>query len=548
MRLKKRQLEELNVVETDNVDVADVFDILLKDRKEVIYIVEQCKLKGIITNESLEAFIGGTGTLIENQVKCVYESEKSLIGKVISENIDINTVAVIDDEKRLLYDYRILNELAEYLSDIKVRKYFKCFLKLLVRSGIDTIVFIENPRGAAVLKAVFEELKTERIVILSELDYIECQKNILFVDDDTVRMCKMKMINREYQIIKDYQLEYLFTTPKSFIKNIEKVCSLIGRTYKNIAIYNTNKLTELYAEELERQNVEYEIITPEDVQYNPNGQEYIINKKMIFDVVLTGSFDVALNKLRQGDKYIYNFVTLFVGEQFLDPNIIPSFQDYDIVNNVLPKLEKLGVKVLVFETVNHDFERKRLELLTAREFQDKEFVRIFGNNKMWTDCVYSYEKGYFDYEDYKSENFNLSNYERKTCYNTECAMNDIYFVGECNIYGILVSDEDTVPSYFQKLVKGYNVHNYGIFAWSMPWKMRLPDYKSGDVLIIEAEYSEVYKKAGYDVVDCMGAYDKFSDNLQDVIWDNYGHCNCEVNKCMAELLYDVCKKKNIISE
>ena len=137
--------------------------------------------------------------------------------------------------------------------------------------------------------------------------------------------------------------------------------------------------------------------------------------------------------------------------------------------------------------------------------------------------------------------------ERFTYDNPANYQNTIYFFGPCLVNGHFVKDEDTICSMLRSRVgKEYYIKNCGNTRRALLSVIRKQFYKKGDIVVIFLENSHPLKKAGFKVHSIIKAWYK-TPNLLMNIWDNLCHVNRNVNKYIADEIWEIFQAENIIN-
>lgn len=130
---------------------------------------------------------------------------------------------------------------------------------------------------------------------------------------------------------------------------------------------------------------------------------------------------------------------------------------------------------------------------------------------------------------------------------------DINFLGPCMIYGVLVDDKHTIPSYLQRIIndnnKDYSVNNYGLRAMEFFEQVRIADsisLKQNDKYIFIVSKSENEKLRNMGFYKTISLLPVFNDNdLHDYFIDSPAHCNNKANEKIANYIYKMIKKELI---
>lgn len=127
---------------------------------------------------------------------------------------------------------------------------------------------------------------------------------------------------------------------------------------------------------------------------------------------------------------------------------------------------------------------------------------------------------------------------------------DIYFLGPCMIYGVLVDDKHTIPSYLQRVInennRDYSVTNYGLRAMEFFEQVRIADsinIKENDkfIFIVSKVEKVLLKEMGFDSsISLLPVFNK--GDLSNYFIDKPAHCNSECNEKIAEYIFETLDK------
>ena len=127
---------------------------------------------------------------------------------------------------------------------------------------------------------------------------------------------------------------------------------------------------------------------------------------------------------------------------------------------------------------------------------------------------------------------------------------DIYFLGPCMIYGVLVDDKHTMPSYLQRVInennRDYSVTNYGLRAMEFFEQVRIADsinIKENDkfIFIVSKVEKVLLKEMGFDSsISLLPVFNK--GDLSNYFIDKPAHCNSECNEKIAEYIFETLDK------
>lgn len=544
MRIKKRQKDELILVRENSISIDEILNIFSNDFSVVIYIEsEQGILQGLITYENCRSYIDGTGELVDHIFFSVNEKQLDNIEDIFYDHKNIMHIPVLDEMGRMLYEYTRVEFLGNEYQHNKKQELKFC--KLLHDCGITQIIFME---------AAANDRKFEKVTLLPQnginISFVDAYDGIapdnsLVVDWNSLRVRYKKM--QGYKVVSGdnfWRMAEGFLGTQSnktwngrSLKNIPAFADMLNKTYNTIAVYNTNSITAEIIAELGKIDKQI-IVLDREVAYNLKKNVYEIPSKYIdIDVVVTADFDLMQYRILCDGKDIFNLNYILVGFAMTD---YTEAYDIDIVNNVLPTLKECKCKIMIFET-EHVLETDRIDLVNTFENTNfKRYRNIFGAGDCYLKLPYGFDKGYLDFVDYQSDNYNISMGKRKVTGAKEDAKRNIYMFGYCDFFGMFVKDSETSASFLQAMVPAdCRVHNYASLNRVMQWKLRIPEFEEGDIVIIETLNPRIYQDAGYLVYKLYKDFiiEEFKESAREASWDMLNHGNANVMKSIAESVY-----------
>lgn len=228
--------------------------------------------------------------------------------------------------------------------------------------------------------------------------------------------------------------------------------------------------------------------------------------------------------------------------------------EYDIAYNILPRLMDNGIRCLVVNDPDNEYEKvadlcrddiysRSLENLTEEKLRDIDRILNAGEEKRLDykrDFLFHpilVQEGWIHYPDRKSTYCNYINGERYTIGNSTNSDKTLYLFGPCIVVGSFVEDACTLGSYLRPMLpEKYYISNCGQLYADLNFSMRNRHYQPEDVVIVFAQHPEIYTQSGITVYSVIEAYRR-AGNLSDNVWDSLKHCNKRITKEVAgELL------------
>ena len=224
-----------------------------------------------------------------------------------------------------------------------------------------------------------------------------------------------------------------------------------------------------------------------------------------------------------------------------------KINDSDIALNIIPELEKHGVKCIVIDNVQSRYSGwERIlninpEQAASRVCYDSKFSTIDRQTRWGV----VYKNGYLQLQDVHMDDVTF-------CFGERCPLdmddklNTVYIFGPCIVWGVYVSDQDSIGSLLRnKIGDKFNVKACGIGWNNMNYAMREKTYYPGDIAIIFANDRYVYDFNNIPVFDIMDAYRTIKD-IKFHIRDLPYHCDAEVIRNVVEKIFDICEAEGCL--
>lgn len=547
MEVRKRERRELYIFQEHKFEIEEIIRIFAYDRYEVIYVEsDEGIFQGVISNGDCLKYLDEGRELINRNSTTLTVDTQEQMTDIFARKKAIRNIPILDETGRILYEFARSWVIGRHYE--RNMKQEKMYCGLLEKCGIKNIFFIEcDTWGKRFKKYTSLVDNGVNIEFTDNYDEINIDDSVC-VDGNYIRSLVKK--KEGYCVtfsdnIYDFIINF-FDIPWSnrLLKHVEWFADRVALSYKRIAVMDVNGISKQIINELERNGKKITILTKEDLMYDIFTKKYVLQKECNAEVIITCTFDYMHQKIVFCGKEIYNLNFILMG--FRDRNNVPC--DCDVVNNILPQLVKRGVKAAVFYMKFEDKVRLTIKNILKYDLA-KEYKKIFGMEDGIWNVSGDYKNGYFEFTSSNSPCYTLlEDGARKTVGNNRESDHSIFFFGRCEAFGWGVKDEDTEASYLQTMVpKQYNVYNYSNHASQIPWKMRVPDYQSGDIVLLSCEDRELYERAGYFVYEISTKL--FSDmKLEEVAWENFMHGNKKVTKRFAEIIYDYLVNNNYFIE
>lgn len=339
-----------------------------------------------------------------------------------------------------------------------------------------------------------------------------------------------------------------------FYKNWIPVLKTLENCYSSISIIGENELSIKSYQYLKKNNCNnIQIYTNKDFLWNK------MSKKIDAELIL------SIN-LSPGNLWLDSYGLLYMN---LDGFItkVPGGEDYDIAKNILPYLNKEGIRTIVVtlpevrnlkskEQIEKKLESDSLKLLKQMFFSKisnlEATANIFLRNKEQIKEIASTSKvnlqnGFCLHQSTKGKYYNIAANGRITPGNKDFYRNKIFFFGPCTMMGYYVDDHHTIPAILRKHIDSFwFIDNLGDTYWNMHLKIRNTCFYSGDIVVILTNSCKTYENNGISVLDLKKCYNRIPD-LKKHVCEYLGHCDAYVNGYIAREIYHYFKKNNYLT-
>lgn len=541
-----RNIESMEIMESKEIFEEKLYDIFLADPLRTVHIIENGVLVGIIALPDFKRNQLSGQEMINRHFTKIETANEDKAVRILEEKKNFQSVPIVDEKGRVVREYyRDIDE-KEQIPFVYVERV--CYEALWIMGGFDKIFLLIDGLKKEEIKKLKEiagkaenEILIKNDVRILELENDVARYKICIVDFDQKRYEVRKILYKKYDI-QSYHMD-------TNAQTMEEIIYFRSRLYQSIAIIgDENFFKHLIAEECKVIYLDpYKCVRQKDGTYRYNEKiDYKIES--VFSLIdFSAKSCMALQN---------NMVPWFGFFNEYDRAFGAFGGCYDIIYNLIPKFEANGINYLIIgkpptaempDVVKKIGERGFLYAL------NRDIIDAFIGNEKITDElidaeVFEIKKGVFQRTNYSGKYVNRINGERYTWNNPKKYRNTIYLFGPCIVTGNYVGDKDTIASYLQREVgQDYCVKNYGSVWSAVSVMIRKNQYKCQDVVIIFAYDEEVYRKNGLKVYSLLEAYKRIP-NLMDHVWDNLYHCDKVVSKSIAEELYDICLKENILKE
>lgn len=162
------------------------------------------------------------------------------------------------------------------------------------------------------------------------------------------------------------------------------------------------------------------------------------------------------------------------------------------------------------------------------------------NNSLRYDNIF-----YYSQTDCASNGCNVRGGYRKVSSNLPNVSNNVYICGQCNMFGMFVSDEETLQSLLQNRVNNgqfrLNILNPSGMHGNSPFNIYLRilhlNLKANDTIVIIDIFLDLAKRYQHLITDMTSWFNK-NKRREDIYYFNYPeHCNVKAYEIMANYIY-----------
>lgn len=411
----------------------------------------------------------------------------------------------------------------------------------------------------------------------------DIENKVKDIFDNNGRVNNIPIIDSNGNLLYEYMRKITTDTTKILlpiwkqkyinIENIKKYLSLYENSIQKIILINNKTSKEEFNKII--YGLENYIIINNEKEF-----ENIINnnkKSIIFSFIESNIVEKMYENIIKPNSNLVEFMDII--------NMCKNI----ILDKFFDKYKERGFKLYFFESMNYDKnlkeqyftkeEIKRIEqersnrfFLTNKEY-DKDVKLFFKDeySKEFIDNIFEQpspiiENTYFIQPNYKSKYFNVIGKERLTTNLPQNCDNPIICLGSCIMYGVLVKDNNTIPSYLQKLcnknIKNNNFYmiNCGVRGINMIERMEYVinnyfDNNSVLIFIIDDIDKKVLLKKLKElklenkiIIHDLQLLFKDRNKIGCYFLDRPIHCNHIANKIIANYIYDILNKDGIFNQ
>lgn len=542
--------EEVIQVEKKILNEELLYDIFQMHPDRTVYITESGIVAGIVTLGDFKRYIRG-----KNEIRFVDEpvTEKKLINtKFTSESVEREieifaflkqkkiafSVPVLDEQGKILREYskekreeKKSFDVIQFLSQVYKETEFFCsetiYILIDQRDGTDT-------RLAEMLKNKRENVHIITYLPVSELKQLQNQ------DGQYIYDCRYKFAGVASYFCKNYRLNY-FHLASGLIHMLENIENLFAH-FVSVGILDNNQ----YFKRKSVLNIQ-EIAAKEFV-WNSDFNCYEYKKANVQEKpeVIYTVFPLSENPYVRWKTFFVPLCAMFQSDanSTYDSEGVIRANDNDIALNIIPKLERQGVKCIVLDNVQSRYSgwREKLGIDPQQAACKVCYNQMFQTIEKQNRWVAIYKNGYIQLADVQVEGITYRNGERCPEELSE-GLDTIYIFGPCVVWGGYVSDNESIGYLLRKRVgRDFNVKAYGV-GWNyMNYTIREHEFKPGDSVVIFAADRQVYDLNHIPVFDIMDVWKKVM-NLKVHIRDLPYHCDGEVTRGVEEKVFQICESE-----
>lgn len=495
----KRDIGQLAIYQlekrTEMLSLACLRDLYLQQTSEIIYIVLNKKLYGIICLEDVLHHSENGNVRINQNFTVLTGYDVIRAHEIFQQRRKIHKIPVINNEGELLGDYSRWDDLLFLEHNMEIEREHYVLKKILSPyEAIYIVAPIANKRHIYLyfmehlerLHIPYEFLEKEEVIgKLTEKAICIC------ADEDEKRgvQCLCGMQQREFDS-RGYDI-------RRYDMPVDTCCKIRLTTYKNLFLQ-------------------------------------IIDEVQLYHLGIKKTTDQLYDRR--------NFkVTRFLSE--LEKKGVKCFCLYSEGIDVTEYWRKFIWDIIIslrenpINPIAPWSKGKENEIFYTGLYDQEDYQKEIAQREIF------YSTRSFEYKkNIRGKYFNARDGKRITCFQPEKYIGTIYLLGLCTFVGLHVEDQHTISSYLQRMLleKGYayRVENYGIAARADgEIETRLEEigkFQINDIVICQSSTGEA---VDIDGISLEKIYEKNNVPIQ-WIMDTYGHCNHKVNQFLAEGIFE----------
>ena len=541
--IRVRNKKEMLLFEQNDISEDMLYSIFMKEPSKTVYIVENDILIGIITLYDFQKNQLSNMELINKSFKKIDVDNESMAPLTLKENRKFRSLPIVDAKGKIVKEYYREDAVKEQIPFPYIKQV--CQEAVIWGDGFDKIILLapvlsekENRQLQEVIAKAENHIAMKNDISVSELCELASNHKTCIVDFDFERYKAGKVLY-EKNGIKSFGID-------CSVAKLEEMIYFKSRQFESIAVAGLGGLFEgLVSDECELYYFEPDkCISKEDGIYKYEG-ELDCGVESVFTLV-----DFSMESRMAAGNKMAPIVSFFTGcNEAL-------YGCYDIIYNIIPKLEEKNVNYLIIDRhadimpeIQDQIKgrgnacERNIDTIMDTLVKDKEIAK-----ELRAATVLEIKNGIIQRINYTGKYVNRINGERYTWNNPKEYQHTIYLYGPCIVAGDFVEDKETIASHLQKYVgQDYCVKNYGGTWETIAPMIRRNQYKAKDVVILFAYAADVYRNCGLYVHNLIEAYRRVPD-LTEHVWNNFNHCDKVVIQSLAKELASICQKQHFLTD
>lgn len=553
MDIYERNIDDIITVELSEVNTDNILNIFLNMPNCTIYVTDNGKVEGIITFGDYKRNCSNGCMLFSKKYTAVNNENEKDAFTILEQKEKIHSVPVLNEHNYIVKEYykESRREDGSFLGMIDSI----CRYAIVIKKEYEKVIILTGAlrQNEKVAISKLQQKYIDKILICEGIGFEELQSyssNKIFVYDYDQEMywyrkgfydeCKIECLLidgwREDGITLEDRVNHVFE---------------LSTLYKKIAIVDIDN--DVWMIEKRPDNVVC-VLSAKDMVFDKKRKIYVYKRKIENFQNLEAVF-IPMCPLESAVINVGNRILPIISDWYIKVQLYSIKSDWDIVYNIVPRLEENGIKALMINNPDYEIDalpdnivnimKKRIGLNDIFEFlyEDGEYKNQL--SKEYKSLAYEYRNGYMQRMNKTGRYYNCILGERFTCETPKEYKHKLYFFGYCIVFGAYVEDKYTISSYLQmKIDSDYLLRNMGNEAAETNYTMRNTIFKPGDKVIVFLYSREVCNYLGEKVCSILSAY-KNIPKLEEHIGDQLVHCDNVVTKNIADILYDLCNSRSI---
>ncbi|MCI8378535.1 MAG: adenylyltransferase/cytidyltransferase family protein [Lachnospiraceae bacterium] len=547
------ELDEILKIEKSTLNEDILYDMLLAHPERTVYVTESGRVEGIITCGDFKRFIKRKKEIGKDSIS-VPEQEKLIntdftfstiqnereIENIFRQKQAVISIPVLDEQGKILKEY--VREKAKGTEAFNILQLLNQVYKELSLIKKDIYVVIGDLFCEAA--GIESELKSKNIHMIRNLPIMEMEQ-LKNKEEHFIYDLRYELMGITSYFYHKYHLNYFYLTAE--IKYMLEHIEILFAHFKSVGVLDCNHF-------FVKNKVEnMQIVSLEKLVWNFQYDCYEYNEvddegcPEIFYTI----FSISENPyLKWGESFI-PICAMLEADSNITYNSERVFKvnDSDIALNIVPALEKRGVRCIIIDNVQSKYSKWEeildidlMQIASGICFNDK-FEKIEQKNRWGA----FFRNGYAQLYDLDTDDVTFSFGERCP-EDLDEKLSTMYLFGPCIVWGAYVPNHESIGCLLRRQVGDrVNVRAFGNNWNVINYIIREKEFCAGDIVVIFAGDRQVYDFNHIPVFDIMDVF-KSIPNIKSHIRDMPYHCDEEVIRKVADRVIRICEERDYLNK